>query len=177
MPVITPPFSKRHADLTDVSTPHVSGDLSQCLQFIETKTLTGNASTITFSNLNMDGVAGYYFLIHTVSNVTGTNDVSLFFNGDTTATNYYTDVGADNNAIILVDDSSVTGSGFNLMGNLLCSKLSGRQPATNVGVFAVAGNKTQHRWTSTANVTSMTLSSSSVNGFGIGSKFTLYKLT
>lgn len=58
MPVITPPFDKKHATLTDVSTPHVPADINQTVAY----NLTNASSTFAGKDVagHVDATAGMH---------------------------------------------------------------------------------------------------------------------
>ncbi|GAB3094888.1 hyaluronate lyase N-terminal domain-containing protein [Lysobacter terrae] len=157
------------------------------LELITTSTVSGAAATlITISGLDLATDGCYLGLLSAKNNNASALTVNLFYNGDTTATNYWRQY--------LVADGSAVSAARSNNANLLDVKASagftaeftiqqdvdGRprarardnRDAPSSLVLQIA----DHVRDNTANVTSLTLSASSANGFAIGTKLSLYKL-
>jgi len=123
-----------------------------------------------------------------VATIDGTafNNVSIYFNGNTTGTNYY-------NQLLSASNTSVSGlrtnSSYALWTSLNCVSLINIK-LTNNGYIVWQSNNERYFSTSnvdliniygtstftTSQITSLTITHASANGIGIGSRFQLYKV-
>ena len=130
------PFSRKHADLIDVSTPHATADIADgaittaklgfsTWEKIAEIEVTSNVGSVEFTGLdiNTDKV---YALFVKISNADSPNQhgVYIAFNGDTTTTNYY-------RQYIYGDGTTLGGSRYN------DNRLMDTGTETNVGVFFI----------------------------------------
>lgn len=156
-------------------------------QLIARTTLTGTATIVTFSGLDMSEDKIYKLFIATEEATdAGDSNLSLFFNGDTTQTNYF-------NQFIEAIDTTITGARQNnasvvkifnnhgAFGELTITK----DPTGNVRTLSLSSSSQPtslrllnrfHIWNDTANVTSITISSATASALKAGSVFTLYKV-
>lgn len=170
------------------TTLDAAGGGSGSLTALGTATVAGSAATtLTLSGLNLASYKGF-IIVMALDNATASNaDVSLYYNADTTATNY-------NRQSLGADGASVSGARANtaqigtipasetLTGSIeIANDRDGRPRATSrfnrdagsvlkFSLFITA-------WTSATNVTSITLSSSVATSLAVGSTFTVYGLT
>lgn len=143
-------------------------------------------TSIQFTNLDLD-TDECYMVIATVHNPTGTgSNVALFYNADTTATNYYrqyiycssTTIGAarQNNAFILDPFASksstatiwIKADAEGYIRAYGCQEDKDPAECRLMNLFTC--------WTGTANATTITFTASVANSIGIGSNITLYKV-
>lgn len=165
------------------------------LTFVGRTTVAGAAaSTITVGSLDLD-TDGRYLVIYNVRNNTNTAaNISLFYNADTTATNYNrqsltadgatVSSGRVNNGQVggMSGNAASTGSGDSIGELLILKNQSGRPMAMShhgrSGVSHVLVQMWTHQWnTAGTNVTGITLSSDVANSFAIGSVLEVWKLT
>ena len=148
-------------------------------------TVSGSAITsYTFSGLNINADEEVV-LVATIDG-TAFNNVSIYFNGNTTGTNYY-------NQLLSASNTSVSGlrtnSSYALWTSLNCFSLINIK-LTNNGYIVWQSNTERYFSTSnidliniygtstftTSQITSLTITHASANGIGIGSRFQLYKV-
>ncbi|RLE76539.1 MAG: hypothetical protein DRJ44_03890 [Thermoprotei archaeon] len=110
------PFSRKHADLIDVSTPHSTADIADSaitsakLSFatyekIYETTLSSNVTSITITGLDINSDKQYKLIIN-LKNGAGSGLFRIYVNNDTTATNYY-------EQRLLANDTTVTANRIN----------------------------------------------------------------
>jgi len=144
-----------------------------------------DTASVTFSNLDLDTARQY--IIRAFFN-DAAESYNLFVNGDTTATNYHTEVlmanGAtlsgtgNNNAIITGMNTTAVYSDMNIV------KVAGGLPLANSynsRYYAGGGNMimSHYSWrydAATTNVTSITISAVGAAGIKAGSRIALYSL-
>lgn len=173
--------------ITAASNGSGGGGGSGAMTLVSSQTVSGSAVTdVTFSSLNL-AADGRYQLEMSILNAVGSAPaLSLFFNADTTASNYRSQImtqtgssisaGGNNNAIIF----SIVASSYAFSLLDIKRDISGR-PRT---IGSVARDEPAsyvrqdfaHIRANTANVTSLTISSSVASAIGIGSVFKLYKI-
>lgn len=175
-------------DDAGVETALGGGGGGGAMTLVATHTVSGSAVTsFTLSSLDL-GADGSYYIIFSFGNATASAVVfSLFFNSDTTDTNYYNQTLAafstspsaarQNNARIaeMAANSYVT-------GNISITKdISGRPRSLSITnrdePNAIGLQYFSHVRTNTANVTDITISSSVVNAISIGSVFKVFKIS
>jgi len=159
---------------------------SGALELVENQTLAAAATSVVFSGLDLDNDI-YYVLNYRLTEATNNLiSLSLFYNADTTANHYYnqylqgfgaaTAAGNQNNAYAINCEALKS-----CIGQIFISK------TPEDYVYASIRNKrnyqnnmvlelTDHDWNSTANITALTLTSSTANSIATGSQFTLYKM-
>jgi hypothetical protein len=156
---------------------------------VNTATVVGSPGTVlTMSSLDL-AADGTYKIEGSFTNTIASNiDVSLYFNGDTTAANYaFQVISADNtgsgfsrstsSGVILTMNSSATvyfemTLRRDLLGNPRTYSRNGRGGPTNPWLQLM-----HHVRNNTANVTSITLSAASANALGVGSYFKVFKVS
>lgn len=176
-------ITTKHAQLTDVTTPH-----SNTIRVISAMTLTSDATNIEYTGLDLDSVKNYFLTMNvTNGNASSQPLMHIYFNDDTTDTNYYTQS-------VFASSTSVSSDRYNAsylnvsgirvgMSGMFFAKI-GRvakpfvvcESALNSGTY-LQFNDTRVVWQTGNNVTKITLHSDQVNGFGSGSKLVLYEYT
>lgn len=151
------------------------------MTLVSTATVSGSAATtLTMSGLDLNTDKSYY-VEYAIANATASGaNLSLFYSGDTTATNYYrsSNFGASTNDAFMgsLDVSSFT-TGFIriVMGRDSKAKavIDNMRYTTAPAVATQYGN---HAYKTAANVTSITISSSVANSLAIGSYFKVWKV-
>lgn len=163
------------------------GGGSGAMTLLETVTVSGSAATsfpAFASTINLGSDA--YILVISAKNATASNStISLFFNSDTTATNYYrettdtngTSIGPSrtNDAVIAVMEASAgTVGDFTMIrdpdGYPVTLGRSSRRAAASISYYEVA-----HVRNNTANVTGITITASVANSLAVGSYAKLYR--
>lgn len=148
----------------------------------------GAVTNVTFSSLNLDAAGTYIIKIRLKNATASLMSLSLYYNADTTATNYHRQrLGATGNSpgatrgndgIIAQAPAS---SYAVIHGEVSCSV--GSDPArstfnyNNGATTAIEIQSIAHLWTNTANVTSITFSSSVASAIDNGSVIEIYALT
>lgn len=155
------------------------------IEEIDTVFVTGSAATtLSISGLDL-GAYRAFLIFYSLDNATGSaSNVSVYYNSDTTATHYYTQILTGNNTTV---SGSRTNSGFAIgltanetsTGNGYIQKdLDGKPRLTlNINRGAPSSIIIQpavHVWTSNSNVTDITLSASVANSLAIGSVLAVY---
>lgn len=152
---------------------------------IGTFTVTGSAAT-TLAATGLD-LSAYkaFFVVVKADNATGSSaDVSLFYNADTTATNYYRQSLAANNATIggarvnnahsFVMDANECTNAQIFISRDLDGRARSRTDSSRGAASSAQMNQYNGVWTSTSNVTGITLSSSVSNSLAVGTTMTIY---
>lgn len=151
--------------------------------YVDTADITGSAATsFTASGLNLSTAEEYVVRYTLVSNTASTANVSLYFNSDTTASNYRRETqnrfsaGAGSNDGIATEQR---GSG-DTVGFFYIRQDSNGYPRTlsfaqSGAITNVFGMRIAHIWQDTSNVTSLTLSSSVSSSLGVGSYMDFFK--
>lgn len=150
------------------------------LSLVAETTVSGGAVTsVTFSGLDLATDAKYRIIMN-IDNATGNlATLGLFYNGDTTDTNYYTGGigGATGNTaqFITLQASMSCYAAFDVFPtpNIANAKALGLVSQYEAGT--VIGGGFSSWWTNTANVTSITILSTFASAIANNSKITLYK--
>lgn len=157
------------------------------MTFVGEATVTGAAATtLTLSGLDL-ATDGSYYVEMALSNATGsTSTLSLFFNADTTATNYYKQylaAGATTVSALRANDANVSfmEASETCTGNITINNDFDGKPramATTMSAAPASITLRHHAvvWNSVTNVTSMTISSSVASALDIGSYIKVFKL-
>jgi hypothetical protein len=145
------------------------------------------ATTLTVSGLDLNTHLTYKVLIRLKNATASAASISMFYNADTTATNYFsssTSNGAStqaNNALITSLFASTSGEA---MADLTVSRIVNRVLATGApGTASNSGTNIRaqgvtHQWTTLAtNVTGITISSSVANSLDIGSRIDVWQVS
>jgi hypothetical protein len=153
--------------------------------FLGTATVSGAAATtLTLSGLDLSAYKAWFVTI-ALENATGsTASVSLYYNADTTATNYReqaltgngtsASAGRANDGIVIALTANETSTGTFIIqkdrdGKARCISCQNRgAPAAIIMQFIA------HMWDSATNPTGMTLSSSVSNSLAIGSTYSVW---
>ena len=164
------------------------GDLEKIGEVV----VTGSAVTdIDFSSLNLDADRVYQMEVIVAPGATGAHIIAMYLSGDTTNSNYYSQLGyflassagagASAAANIFFNNSLPdTSAAYSFTVKLM--KVAGHKPtATSIGVAvhndgAPFFSSYAYRHNSTANVTSIKLRNTITNGFGVGTVVRLYRL-
>jgi hypothetical protein len=153
------------------------------VEFIDQSVVAGSAATnITVSSLDLAGDDCYIIDLLLLNSSGSSTNVSLFYNSDTTATNYNRNISTDggtgtrvNNAII-----AALSAGEALYIRLTVRPdIEGRTRALVNGSAhdgaASVGFTGQHIWQTVSNVTSVTINSSVATAFAVGSKVQVWR--
>lgn len=152
--------------------------------FLQEVTVAGAAaSTITVSSLDLSTDELYEVELMLDNATASAISVSLFFNGDTTTTNYDRNVSTIGGVASATNDAAVgqvVASSTSRYRLSISNDFDGR-PRTLLD--GSSGNTTTcshqvgcHMWRTAANVTSFTINSSVANGFNIGSRVRVWKV-
>lgn len=165
----------------------VVGGGSGAMTLLDAATVSGSAaSTITISGLDLSAYKAFIVYFSLKNATASTATVSLYYNSDTTATNYYQQLITGNGGL----SGSRTNNG--LISSLVASEiacgeiniqrdLNGRPHArshtTSGAPATILLQDFAHVRDNTANVTEVTLSSSVASAFDIGSGFRIYGIS
>ena len=155
--------------------------------------VTGSATTqVDITGINI-GKGDEYILVSDIErNITGTNDIVIYFNGDQTDANYYNQRIRGNNTSIsgIRENKPTLGRVYydvpNVATELFITKIKvansgyvnyqtnevGRAGIPEIELLKYYGNTTF----TVSNITTISLVNEQSNGIGIGSRFELYKL-
>lgn len=167
-----------------------SGGGSGGMTLVGTATVSGAAATnLTLSGLDL-GTDGCYYILWAVRNASASAvNLSLFYNSDTTATNYWTQyayavtgtINSPSKVNTAVVDAITAGANRTSTGDVTILKdIDGRarshfrfsrDVATSPQV--IGGT---HVWTTLSNVTSITVNSSVANALDVGSYIKVFKV-
>lgn len=147
-------------------------------------------TSITFSNLNIN-LDDIYIIHCTIKNVSvGAQNARIYVNGDTTVTNYYSQLYNVNNAVFfgirlntpVFTDIAATGNdgyAYSILNIMLDIRGITRIIANSCDYSAAnvkADNATIVHTVVQANITSITIDLDAANSIGIGSQFILLRL-
>jgi hypothetical protein len=150
-----------------------------------TATVAGAAATtLTLSGLDLSAYTA--FKVHVkLKNPTGSTAlVSLYYNADTTATNYHqqyllgnsttiTAARSNDGIVIVMSATSKTNARIEIETDVDGIPRAFVKTNRDNGSGLILQNRV-HQWTSATNITSITLSSSVASSLDIGSTFTVY---
>ncbi len=156
------------------------------LKLVVTAEVTGSAATsIDITSLDLDADGSWLIVIEMQQGASG-GQVDLFFNGDTTQTNYdrqqfsvshTTFSGSRANDAQFFDTSA---DDDHFIVAQLARTVDGRVRTVHIGTFDEAASMRfqgyAHAWRTSGNVTQLTLTNTAANGFAVGSKVKIYKL-
>ena len=176
-------------DPGDTITIAAAGGGSGAMTLVGTATVAGSAATnLTLSGLNLDA-DGHYQIQFTFGNATASNAVlSMYFNADTTATNYdaqsSTIAGAGtptnartNNALLCTLEASETATGTIWTRKDLNGRPRSMIQAVRAAPAVVNWQQVAPVWTTAGtNVTGITISSSVASALAVGSFFKVFKV-
>lgn len=152
---------------------------------IGTFTVTGSAATtLAASGLDLSAYKAFFVLVK-ADNATGSSAaVSMYYNADTTATNYYTQSHSrdnstsggsrSNSAVVLALDANENTNAAIHVFKDFDGKARAMSSSIRGAASAVQLNNHYMVWTSNANVTGITLSSSVSNSLAVGTTMTIY---
>lgn len=182
-------YNRKDAAWVAASSGGGGGDLERLAQVI----VTGSAVTdIDFTGLDLDADGIYQIEVFVKPGATGQHLVAMYYSGDTTDTNYYSQLGyfltgtpgagASAAANIFFNNIlSGTANPYSFTAKLM--KIGGEKPTAisfGQGVNTSTGfpfiSSYAHRRDNTANVTSIKLRNTITNGFGVGTFVRLYRL-
>lgn len=151
------------------------------MTFVGSAEVTGAAATnLTISGLDLTADEHYYIVLN-VAGTTGIN-VSMFFNADTTATNYERMIVTDG-AGVAADDAVIggtTGTGFTRIEGHLELGIGGRAvwigESTRLNSTAAMRQDSSLIWDTTSNVTSITFNASVASSLVVGTKVKAWKI-
>lgn len=155
------------------------------LTYVGEAEVTGAAATsITLGGLDL-ATDECYEVDFIVDNATASlANISLFYNADTTATNYDRRLSQDGGAAAAANDAFalfMVASSTSFYHMTIRPDFDGRPRAIINGnsgnTTNVSGQVGMQMWRTAANVTSITITSSIANAFSIGSKFIVWKRT
>lgn len=159
------------------------------MTFVGEEAIAGSAATtLAISGLDLDAHEEYYVRVN-ISNATGSPaDISLFYNADTTATNYDrqqlnangTSITGNraNNAVISGMAANGVSSFTIRIGRRADDTVGAISEAVREGTTAILLQLMAHAWRTTAtNVTGITVSSSVANSIAIGSRIRVFRIT
>jgi hypothetical protein len=158
------------------------------LEKIADTEVTGSAvTTVSFTGLDLDSAKAYIIIAKFTNPTINTTEYKLYFNGDTTDTNYYYQY-------ILADGATVSSGRSNssrYLGVEAGEEVIGfgttqRDPAGYVksSIFEARRDpatvlilQTAHTWLTQANVTQMDFTSSVAGAIGVGSRIMIFKVS
>ncbi len=152
---------------------------------IGTFTVTGSAATtLAATGLDLSAYKAFFVVVNAENATGSTATISLFYNADTTATNYYrqnlvannaTISGARaNNANVFALDANECTDAQMFISRDLDGRARSRTDSSRGAASSVQMNQYNGVWTSTSNVTDITLSSSVSNSLAVGTTMTIY---
>lgn len=156
--------------------------------FLATATVTGSAATtLAMSGLDLSAYKSF-LIVGSLDNATASqSNVSLYYNADTTATNYRRELltaaaatvsaaaGNDGIAIVLQPSETTVFQAF--IANDRDSKPRARTFGTEGSTTAMIVRDTSHVWNSATNITGITLSASVANSLAVGSTFSVWGIS
>ena len=179
--------TSRHSQLRDVNTPHTTGDLAAAVkgyELIDDTIVSGGAvSDYDVTGLDAEAEGGYILVVHVKG--AGNSSIYLYFNGDTTATNYYYQHISGNHTTVTASRANSpivgdTGAGESSQADIIITKVPGMEGlarATSVYSSAAATYLSVRgmKGVSTTNITQLTLHCLSGNHFDDGTRFQLFR--
>ena len=173
---------------TSGNTLEISASVSGVTTFVAQNTVTGAAATtLSISGLDLDADECYLIQIDGDNPTGSTANLSLYFNADTTSSNYWVQVGAHNAA---TTTAARNNNGIFLTPLTTESFASNLTLRKNFDDFAktmfqaTRGDSTSmieshgvHQWADAANITTIVLSSSVASALAIGTRIRIWKLS
>mgnify|MGYP001578255512 CR=1 FL=1 len=167
----------------------LDADMSfRTLKKVAETTLVAQATTITFTGLDINTDQEYFIVVNWLNSAAGNTTLSMYVNNDTTATNYYCEEGFDSGAgrtVANINDARVAGitnagavSGIGVLfrdvtGNPRASFNTTELATTLVRNYSYAMVKTA----TVANITQLDFTASAANGLDVGTRITIYGST
>lgn len=157
------------------------------MTYVATSTVAGSdATSVTFSSLDLGTDIEYYIQVVLKNPSAATRTYSLFFNGDTTATNYQRQAlngggssataGNSNDGILFSANASGTATGFIRISKDVDGKARAFSCVSRDAGTSLRLEMTVHQQITASNVTSITIQGSAASMIAIGSTFRLYKV-
>ena len=150
------------------------------------KVVSGSAVTsIDTQGLDLDNAKTYMILFRTTNTTGSENNIQIFFNNDTTATNYYSQSLRASGATIEASRSNAPYIGNVNAGTegtffFILAREVGKLKLIGLGSeYEQSTVNVEHRtidWITEANVTRITLTASEASSIGIGSRLTIFKV-
>jgi len=155
---------------------------------IDTQTLTSTAQEFDFTSLDINTDGHYLMIVNLENSETATEQISLFCNGDETATNYYYQRVLINNTAIDSNRTNRSRAVTMVSNGVCCSKINiwldadGKMRTTSSHVYSetstIMGESLfGYHNSAQANITQLTLKHDDANGFAVGSSVSLYKVS
>jgi hypothetical protein len=162
-----------------------SGGAGGALTFVAEAVVAGTAATtITLGSLDLAADECYEVDISIDNATASLVQVSLFYNGDTTTTNYDRRISQDGGAATAANDAlfvTMVASTPSVYRLVIRPDFDGKPRCLGQGFLSatttISGTVGVHMWRTAANVTSITLSASVANSFSIGSRIIVWKRT
>lgn len=181
--------TKYHAALIDVSTPHVAADIPASWEKVSLTTVSGGAvQSVAFTNLNLTAAMEYVIEFYIANPAAGSASLSIRFNSDATATNYYRQR--------LYVKGLLASAEYANDNEIGPSLYAGEQAQGCVRIMQMSGNKARWlasgneraaadmsfrhsagEWATLANVTRIDIVSDVAASIGNGSYFILWKVS
>lgn len=159
------------------------------MTLVEQETLTSAATDVTFSGLDIDTDDHYILIIRWKNGASGSSELNLFINGDTTLTNYYSQKNEANGAGVTAartNDSRIAQVSAANLNSFMLLEIS-LDPDDYVRAFARDMREGSSlpllvmrfitKVATVANITSITVNCSQANHLAIGTSIGLYKIT
>ena len=141
------------------------------------QTITSAVTSVTSPTLDGNTDKGYIVVFDIVSGSASQTTFSLFANGDTTNTNYETQLGntAQLSSAVIVNTNSGYGKFFGFIGSAPVGNLAANLSYTAFNNLSSLSQVSiaWHKKATVTNLTSITLTASQTNGIGINSSFRL----
>lgn len=150
--------------------------------------VSGSAVTsIDFTGLDLDAAKAYFIVVRLMNASATSRSVSMYFNNDTTATNYYEQLidgdgstaaaARANNAVVQTMPVSESSTGFYVIAREV-GKVKTIGMMTNNDGSALSIQNHSHVWDVTAtNVTRITFTSAGADTIEVGSRIMIFSVT
>jgi hypothetical protein len=174
-----------YANIVEISGPAIAGPM----EFIEEIEVTGaDAQDITFSGLNGDEDGHYFLVTKWVNGTVGPASVECEIRPNSISTGGETEGYTINSAVLTADRVArillwgSTGSDYGVFTTHIHPQTGAPRGFTSEGFISVAAStgaasKKHGHWNDTStNITSLLLHADVADGFGVGTKFTLYRI-
>lgn len=189
MPISNPSsgFSGLTGDVTATAAGVSTLAANALVKVVDTAVSGAAVTSIDITGLDLGAAKKYLLYYHMINTTATENIISMFANGDTTATNYYREG-------FVASSVGVSGQGANdasvfdvynvaeSAGSMTISQPSGTRPRSvlteNQKAYAVPNRLLMSGWiwTSTNNVTRLTFTGNQANTIAIGSRIIIFKV-
>lgn len=157
------------------------------LEYISTVTVSGSAATsISISGLDLTTDHEYLLRVSLVNATGSSATISMFYNGDTTATNYYNQITTSDNtsttaarvnsARVIIDNANECVVAWIYIRKDIDGKPRALCQMNRDLPSAMKTSILTHAWNSATNVTSLALTSDISSALDVGSYVAIYKL-